>query len=697
MEKPVWTDRLGAVIHLAPDVARGVRGVLAMLVPFFVGRKLGSDELAWAALGGWLCTIGDPGGPRSSRATTLVSFTLAGTLLVLIGEAAARTPAGALLAIGAVAFGASLFRAAGATASSLSTPCVVVMAVAVGDHPADPIPHALGFAAGAAWAVGLSSMFWPVWALLPLRVGLGAAWRALAGYVRAVASAIDEELPPHDPRWTALARAQQRNVRAAIDAAASAALALRARRSGESALGSNLLVLLGVVDAQHRLLVAFADEIEVAYGSARRARAAAVLVELAATYEAIAEALTTPRRACPSRLEEAPPEVRDQASALGRRLLEASAAASRIAAHPGTATTADATSLHLLVGHAVRNDLRAFRDALALRSTYFRHAVRVTIAVVVAQAVGQLLSPHHVAWITVTTAAVLQPYPGVTVTRAIERALGTVAGGIVALVVIVFVHSPLVLMLLLVPFGIAAVAIRPRSHRLFVFFLTPLFILLAERWQGDWWTAAARVGDALVGATIALVAALVFPSREQPRLVDALGAVLDALRSYAVAVIDAHVGRRSGSPDVLAARRDFAATMGTAEASLERSLSEPLRPRRQVEAALMLVTYARRLASSLTALDVSHASPADGRVASEVASYVRAVVEALVHRREPPSPPEIDSAVAAHELLGRIVRQAELLGSRCLPPRLSTSSRSRGQSWAARRRHRTPSQSSAAS
>ena len=620
----------------------------------------------------------------SDRAITLVSFTLAGALLVAIGElAAALAPAGAVLVLASVAFGASLLRAIGSAGATLGTPLVVVTAIAVGTRRIEPISHALGFAAGGAWAVLLSSVLWPVWTLFPLRMALVSTWRALADYVRALDDAVRHGLPPHDPRWADLARTHQRFVRAEIDAATSAALALRARRSGESTLGSNLVALLGSAEAQLRLVIALAYEIESTSVQERRSTAGALLESLASTYEWTARALS---RTVLSEVRPADPvsvRARQTAGPLARRLLDASSAAAKVAAAPGSATPPGSSALPSTVGRALSDDIRALRDALSLRSSYLRHAVRVTIAVIIAQATGQLVSPEHVAWVTVTTVAVLQPYPGVTINRAIERGLGTLLGGIVALVVIVFVRSPIVLTFLLVPFGVAAVATRPRSHRLFVFFLTPLFVLLAERWQGDWWTAAARVGDAFAGATIALLAALVFPSREQPRLVDALRKVVDSVRRYGDAVIDAHVRGRSGAPDVLEARRDVAAAFGTAETSLERALSEPLRSRgHRTEDALMLLTYARRLANAFTSLDVAHASSVDENEAFAVLRYLHAVHDSVLHRRQAPAPPELDRSRPSYELLARIVRQAELVGSRRLPPRLLPSHERRGLMWA---------------
>ena len=679
MKKRGWIERLALPGHLAPDIARGVRGALAMLVPFYLARELGRAELAWAALGGWLGALSDPGGARASRALTLGAFTFTGALIIAVGEWAGARPWTSMLVLAAVAFGGSLVRAIGATGAALGTPFVVVAAIAVGTGPVDPLMDALGFAGGATWAVVLSSVLWPVWPLLPLRVNVASAWRALAGYVRALERALRDDVPPHDRRWAQIARAHQRRVRTAIESARSAALVLRARRAGETVVGSNLLALVGSAEEQLRLLVALAVELELRQGTGDRSSTLAALARLASVDDEIARVVSTPVPTKRRALHLPRPSLVGGAEAdpLVQRLVEATIAAADLVAGPG-ASSATAPDLPASAGRSLQDHIRALCDAICVRSTFFHHAVRVTIAVLVAQAIGHALSPDHVAWVTVTTVAVLQPYPGATVKRALERAAGTVLGGIVALGVIVTVHHPVILAALLVPLGVAAAATRPRSHRLFVFFLTPLFVLMAERWQGDWWTAAARVGDALLGAGIAVAAALVFPSREHPRLVDALRTVLVSLRDYARVAIEAHVRGRSGSSEVRASRRAVGVALGAAETSLERLLAEPLRSHKAAEDALLLLTYARRLSNALTRLDVAHEHAPDESAARTVLAYVEAVIQSVIHGGHPPAPPEVE-----HELLARIVRQAELVGSRRLCPRFHAAQPRRRLAWAA--------------
>ncbi|MDB4993522.1 MAG: putative rane protein [Myxococcaceae bacterium] len=670
-----------------PDVARGLRAALATLVPFYFATKLGLGELAWTALGGWLGTLADPGGTRATRAKVLVAFTIAGAVAVTVSEGVAGSALLATLVLGATAFGASLLRPLGAAAWTPAT--LVAVVVAVGSARGGGASHVrdgLFFALGAGWAVVLTSVVWPVWNYLPIRRAIAGVFGELAAQATEV-EALALGTAEGDARWTELARKRHRSVRAAIEVARELVLAERARRTGEARVGSNLRVLLGLAEAQVPLLVTLATELEALPPSLRPPREARCLEELAVTDRAIEAVLVTPVIKTSATLL-SPPQptphseggVRPPVLVLASRLAAASKAALGLvhaldASRDETdepAATARPSALETL-----RADLRRLRDALSSKSTFLRHGLRVAGAVTVASLVGQTISSHpH--WVTVTTLSVLQPYPGATMSRAAQRVVGTVLGSVVAVVITMTIHNPIALALVMVPLSVAAVATQPRSYRLFTFFLTPVFVLLAERSQGDWWTAAARAGDAVVGGLIALVAAVVvFPSRESAaRMPEALSTMTNAVLAYADLVLASFDHRRE--PDVAAriaaCRRTAGVAIGEAETSLERLLGEPRHDANAAARALELVTYVRRTASALTSIDTYAAAglsrASTGTIPEAVRVYVHAVLARLATPRssdaapldeEPELAPDFDPHLGA--ALRRLLRHTSLLAA----------------------------------
>lgn len=694
---------------LLPDLGKGLRAAVVTLVPFYLATRLERPDLAWTALGGWLGTLADPGGVRRTRARALAAFGALGFVLVPLGELAGTRGPLTVAALAVVAFVASLFRVFGAVASSIGTLCVIVTCIATARaaEATAPLRDGAAFAVGTWLVASLSTVVWPAWPHRPVRAAMRATFESLAAYADALEVLVVDGRPPGDGRYALVAREHPRKVREAIEAARDVAAAVRARRPGESRVGANLRVLLGLAESELLLLVTVANELEPVDPAARPPGAPEALAALARDARTVATRLGARAIAhAPERASVAPPSLRDTSpwGVLVARLASLREESLALSASLDAATRPEGHTLAgagALDGEAARppsvrgallRDLRALRDALSFRSTHLRHAARVTAAAMTAATLGRFASTHpH--WVTLTTLAVLQPYPSATFTRAVERVVGTVAGSVVAAGLLLGVKRPELLGLALVPLSVAAVATRPRSYRLFTFFLTPVFVLLADHRGGDVGVALARSRDACLGGAVALVFALLaFPSWERRRLPDVLGAMLDAVATYAATVLGA-LGA-GASPEVRArvvvpARRSCAAALAAAEASLERLLAEPFALRRSATTAgeaVTVLTYGRRLAGAVTALDVSAdvglADPLPPAVTAEVADYVRVVAvnarrrareRARVAEREEPLLPE-DLAPRARAALGRVVRYAALLdaiggGADVTPPR----------------------------
>ncbi|HKA90550.1 MAG TPA: FUSC family protein [Haliangiales bacterium] len=673
----------------APDIAKGVRAAVVMVVPFYLAGTLHRPELSWTALGGWLGTLADPGGSRTTRAKTLLAFALAGAALVAGVESLVARRHVATLGFTAVVFAMSLLRARGGTAGTIGSLLTVVCAIASARPRTTPAHDAAFFALGALTAVVLSSVVWPVWTHLPVRRAVAAVYRELAAYIADAKEAIAARAPPGDERWHALVREHHRRVRAAIESARALALAVRARREGETRYGGNVRVLLGVGEAQFPLLATLIQELEALPPDAR-AEPARRLQPIAANDREVERVLVARsiRSRTPEPRAQRPMEPHDAASvtqSLWARLEAMSRdAAALVHAIDEPSTDAGPPSEAPVeprpgLAERARAELSALRDALSPRSIFFLYAVRVSAAGLVASFVGAELSPAHAYWVTLTTLVVLQPNPGATMKMTGERVLGTVLGSVVAVAITETVTDPLALSAVMVPLSVAAVATKPRSYRLFTFFLTPVFVLVAERHPGDWWTAAERAGDAVLGGIVALVAGvLILPSSEQKRLPDALAAMVDAAAAYAELVLGGGAADR-----IAAARRAAGLAFGAAETTLERYMAEPRRDEARATNAMLLVTYTRRLVTALTSLHtLAAAAPAsvNDRDVVAVAAYVAGVLRGDAARPAPVVGWDLGAPAGA--ALERVVRWAALLAAglekekggpdRARPPMLPT-------------------------
>lgn len=668
-------------------MVKGLRGGVATLVPFYLAIGLDRREFAWMALGGWLGTLVDPGGLRSTRAKTTSAFAILGGCALGISESLAQNTWLAALGLMLVAFPASLLRSLGAVWASAGTMITIVVAIGSAQGGSAPLLDGGCFALGAGFATLLSSVIWPIWTHLPLRRAEANVFEALSRYAAEIEACLRDQLPDGDPRWSELARVHHRRVREAIEESRRLALGGRARRAGETRVGSNLRILLGLAESQFPLLVTLKEASELEVAAASRAAILARLHRLAERNLDTAATLRTPNLRAGDGTPSVPPpgSVADRSSsiaALLEHLDDASRAAqaltsaldARANAEPEPPSQRRKTLRDWL--RAWRGDLAVLRDACSPRSTFFHHGARVACTVGVASLVGHAVSvyPH---WVTVTTLAVLQPYSGATAAKAAQRVLGTVLGSIAAVAITLLLRSPVALAAAMFPLSVAAVATHRRNYRLFTFFLTPVFVLLAERFQGNWWVAAARASDAAIGGGIAFVAAVfVFPSRERTRLPELLARMLDAVAAYAVAVFDGSANRHTETAEarIMSARRDAGIALGEAETSLERLLTEPRHDTPAGEYALQLITYARRAAGALTAIDTYSARDLTSTaIAPELAQTLEQFLVATLHQAAgfarglspvtdpavPHLPADLDPRI--HSTLARLLRGAHLL------------------------------------
>ncbi len=135
-----------------------------------------------------------------------------------------------------------------------------------------------------------------------------------------------------------------------------------------------------------------------------------------------------------------------------------------------------------------------------------QHAVRASVMVAVATLLERLLHAPNGYWVPLAVIAVLQPDAGSGRTRALQRALGTVAGVAVAGALIAVTRSePVLLACVLVTSG-GLFALKARNYFWMVTMLTPLVLLMLTvvDYRGLR-IVGYRVVDTLVGTALALV------------------------------------------------------------------------------------------------------------------------------------------------------------------------------------------------
>ncbi len=654
-------------VSFAPEAAslsEGLRAAAACAAITAAAVLSHITLLSWAAVAAFWACLADPGGSTRIRAKLLIGFALTGTIVaVLCAGVASLGPIPAV----AVLFGLTLVGAAlrvyGAELSSLSN-LLLIDAVYTVSRPipglGDLAVFGLLFLGGCAWASLLSLTVWRIHPFAAPRQALAGAYRALAALAMGLAETTPS--PPGDPRWTAHAQHDRRTAREAIEAARASIAQTAGERGGMGAVGARLSVGLNVAEGAFARLIALADTLErrPARDLDAQRRTVRLIKQLAALFHRLDRYVADAEAADARPLRLAMRHVAQGAAAAPTRLRGLILDCVQDAAHvmdpdpePAAASpqarVAPAETQSAWLGRT----LAPLRAELHPGSLILRHALRMAISVSFAFLLTRLLRIPYGYWMTMTVVIIQQPYVATTWTRALERVLGSVLGGGLAALLGMAFHSQATLLLLIFPLAMATMAFRPVNYTLFVFFLTPLFVLildLTHPGERELTLAGVRAVNTMIGGVIALAGViLIWPASGANRMRLDLATAIERNGEFVSLAVDSPTDSDQtdgGAVDI--ARRRAGLASNLAEASQQRAALESWWRRGELNGAAQVLGVLRRLAGTATTLWLARAdadraamtAPIDADDLSDAARWAKAATAdlAMAVRRARPIP-----------------------------------------------------------
>lgn len=650
------------------DWFRGLRAATAISAPMLAGDLLHQPAMLWAALGGFEAIFSDKGGPYRSRIGRLGLLTLGGAAGCIVGTLTGGSLATALPATLLWCFLWSYLVVLGDPFASAGPLVQLIFICGLGapsGSPREALVRAGFLLLGGAWAMLLSLFLWPIDPYRPARFALADCYRELAAFLGSIHELnLRKQIRP--ALWHRLARRHQSRLRRQLEAARHAVSSVRAETAAETIRGRNLVVLLESADLLLARTVALAEYMEMtaeqdASPCTVRGKASILLLEEAAEWVSTAltrrlrdlEESSHQRRA---RLQRIPAEVTQCMSPedipgqfLVHQLVDATqnldtAIESAVAVRLGREQRPAARRRTILWPQrkaAAGSWFEPLASNWNRESLMLRHAARVALVCGLDICLILWFRIDHGYWLMLTSLIVLQPNVGGTLRRSLQRIGGTVAGGMLAAVLAVYLRSQAATAIALFPLGFLSLAVLPLSYSLFCFFLTPTFVLAFLPRVGDWQLAWVRIADTAAGALIAAAAmALLWPALERRRFGGQLLRSLEANRRYLRCLAeawrpDAAADATAHQRALAAARRAIGLTHNESEDSLDRLILEPdFRGRSSAgvtEAAIAFVTYLRRFGQSITTL-ASLPGEAAWKLSAEVRQAIRrydAALEAL--------------------------------------------------------------------
>ena len=172
-------------------------------------------------------------------------------------------------------------------------------------------------------------------------------------------------------------------------------------------------------------------------------------------------------------------------------------------------------------------------------SAFFRHSLRIAVVTMVGYLIGVFFNLQNSYWILLTIIVIMRPTYGLTKSRSMERTIGTLIGGLVAVGVVYIVHNPYIYAVLGIITLVIAFAMFQKNYRAAAAFFTLNVVFIYALMEPNvLHVIQYRVIDTLIGTGLAIVGNLVlWPAWETKSIENTLLETIKANRNYLIQIV----------------------------------------------------------------------------------------------------------------------------------------------------------------
>jgi len=615
--------RLPIVVNTrAISLSEGMRAGLSVAVIIALNEYLTFAPLREAALAAMLTCICDPGGPIRRRIPVLVSFAMVGAMVTACFGLLREFGPAVALPLGVFGlFCSSFARIYGQAPMQLGGLLATVQVLALdrgNPSVSEAAVLAASFIGGALWAILLTMVIWQIHPFLPARRAVAEAYRQVSELARDLRELVQAPWIT-EAAWEAHARIHRRATREAIEAARTVVMDTVRSRGAASNRAAQAIIRLETADQIFGGLIALSDLLEHS-SPTERGVAERVLRRMRPVLLVLGHVMVTDDPDAHARIEKAIEAIEADMARLPAesplhgvidQITERLHIARTLAVPANLIPGADPAGRAIPMWQRVVRPLRA---NLNWNSPALRHSVRTAVTAAFPLAFTMFWFNPYDHWLTITVVATMQPYFSLTYTRAVERIVGTAAGGIIAAAVGLVCTTPITIAAAMFILAMSAFAIRSVSLGLFQMALTPVIVLLVETGApgtDEWQIAFARAAFTTIGGLVAVGANfLLWPSREPDLVAAEVKNAIAAHGVYADANFAALLGEGT-TARLGQARRGAGVASNALEALITRALLEPGKQQHDpLEAAMVIDAALRRCAGRLATLQLDAAAVA---------------------------------------------------------------------------------------
>ncbi|MEM0517487.1 FUSC family protein [Aequorivita flava] len=261
-------------------------------------------------------------------------------------------------------------------------------------------------------------------------------------------------------------------------------------------------------------------------------------------------------------------------------------------------------------------DFEILVENFNLRSTIFKHSLRLATMTMIGYAVGIVFAVQNPYWILLTLIVIMRPTFGLTKTRSKERTIGTLIGGALAVAIVLITKNTTVYGILAITSLVIAFSMVQRNYKASATFITLSVVFIYALLSPDVFNVIQfRVTDTIIGAGLATLGnLLLWPAWEIHSLQNTLVETVKANRIYLQEIIAFYNNKGDVSDDYKVARKKAFLEMSDLSSAFQRMTQEPKSRRKNIdkiyEIAMLNHTFLASLASLSTYIINNPTTPA---------------------------------------------------------------------------------------
>ncbi|WP_426473315.1 FUSC family membrane protein [Chryseobacterium balustinum] len=233
-------------------------------------------------------------------------------------------------------------------------------------------------------------------------------------------------------------------------------------------------------------------------------------------------------------------------------------------------------------------NFKVLKSNISLTSSHFRHAIRITIALLLGYLVSLLpfIEIGHTYWILITIVAILKPAYSITKQRNFLRFCGTVVGAVIAYALLHFIHVNAILFAILLLSMILCFSLLKGRYFWAVLFMT-IYVFMSFNFLNPGNVNVIfkdRIVDTFIAGIIAfLVSYIVLPVWEHTQNLDLMKKSAESNLTYFHSVMSKFLNENFNLEDYKVKRKNAIISLANLSDNFQRMISDPKNQQKKLE------------------------------------------------------------------------------------------------------------------